>query len=229
LRTTPLTCTTVFRDMSFFPSLSAPLQLGDLLARFPRSVPPLLHLHDRILRDRSPLTVAERELIAAFVSGLNACTYCHGSHVIAAEAFGIDPSLVAALLVDIETSGVADPLKPLLRYIEKLTRTPARLVPADADAVYTAGWSEQALFDAVMVGALFSFMNRVVNGAGITLDPLAMTAEDIASRRARMAQSGDDPYAAPRSYGALLAHWGIDTEETARRNGQGPDESPDET
>jgi len=212
--------------MSFFPSLSAPLQLGDLLVRFPQSVPTLLHLHDRILRDHSPLTVAERELIAAYVSGLNACTYCHGSHVIAAEAFGIAPSLIAALLVDIETSGVADPLKPLLRYIEKLTRTPSRLAPDDAVAVYAAGWSEQALFDAIMVCALFNFMNRVVNGAGIVLDPRAMPSEDIASRSARMAQTGDDPYAAPRSYGALLARWGINTDDTTSGNQQPADDAP---
>jgi AhpD family alkylhydroperoxidase len=33
--------------------------------------------------------VAERELIAAYVAGLNACGYCHGIHIAVAEAFGI--------------------------------------------------------------------------------------------------------------------------------------------
>ena len=51
-----------------------------------------MEYHDRLMRDHSPLTVAERELIAAYVSGLNACTYCYGSHVIAAGAFGVDES-----------------------------------------------------------------------------------------------------------------------------------------
>jgi AhpD family alkylhydroperoxidase len=41
------------------------------------------------LRGPSPFTVAERELIAAYVSGLNACGYCHGIHRVTADAFGV--------------------------------------------------------------------------------------------------------------------------------------------
>jgi len=69
-------------------------------------------------------------------------------------------------------------------------------------------------------------MNRVVNGAGIILDPLAMPAEDIASRSARMAQTGDLPYAARRSYGALLARWGINTDDTTGGIQQPADDAP---
>ena len=86
--------------MSQFPSLPDDHQLADVFKRFPQSVGPLLAYHDRVLRDWSPLTVAERELIAAYVSALNACTYCHGSHQLAAEAFGIDASLLETLLQD---------------------------------------------------------------------------------------------------------------------------------
>lgn len=71
--------------MSIFPSLPDDAQLADVFRRFAKGVPALLAYHDDILRDRSPLTVATRELIAAYVSGLNACTYCHGSHCPSSE------------------------------------------------------------------------------------------------------------------------------------------------
>ena len=44
------------------------------------------------------------------------------------------------------------------------------MTQADADAVYAAGWDEQALHDAVAVCALFNFMNRYVQGLGIPAD-----------------------------------------------------------
>jgi alkylhydroperoxidase family enzyme len=58
----------------------------------------------------------------------------------------------------------------VLRYVGKLTATPAKLTQADADAVFAAGWDEQALYDAVLVCALFNFMNRMVDGLGVKAD-----------------------------------------------------------
>ena len=41
----------------------------------------------------------QRELIAAYVSGLNACTYCHGTHLAVAAACGVAPEVIKALLI----------------------------------------------------------------------------------------------------------------------------------
>jgi alkylhydroperoxidase family enzyme len=62
-------------------------------------------------------------------------------------------------------------MKPVLRYATKLTREPSSVTQADADAIYAAGWDETALYHAVAVAALFNFMNRLVEGMGIELDP----------------------------------------------------------
>ena len=42
------------------------------------------------------------------------------------------------------------------------------VAPGDADQVLAAGWPEQALHDAGAVCGLFSLMNRLVEGLGIT-------------------------------------------------------------
>lgn len=196
--------------MRVFPSIEGEPNLDKVFRRFPHTIRPLLEYHDRLLRDPSPLTVAERELIAAYVSGVNSCTFCHGAHVVAARAFGIDPALFDGLMADVASSQVDNRLKPILAYVGKLTRTPSMMTEADAHKVYEAGWDEQALFDAVSVCALFNFMNRIVEGSGIKANPLEADNAEIESRMKRMGGKSGDPHRAEWSYTKLEKLWGIE-------------------
>jgi alkylhydroperoxidase family enzyme len=85
-----------------------------------------------------------------------------------AQAFGVSEGALNALLDDIGTAPVAHRMKPVLRYVAKLTLTPAKVTPSDAEAVLAAGLEEQALHHAVAVCGLFNLMNRLVDGLGIT-------------------------------------------------------------
>lgn len=156
--------------MAFLPSLPPEARLLDLFKAFPETARPLLDYHQVLLRGPSPFSQAERELIAAYVSGLNACAYCHGVHTAVAEVFGVSEGLLADLVADLETASVDARLRPVLRYVRKLTLTPARITPGDAEEVFAAGWDERALHDAVSVCAPFNFMNRLVEGLGIHAD-----------------------------------------------------------
>lgn len=154
--------------MSLFPSLPAEAHLSDVFKRFPKGLRPLLELHDALLRDDGALTIAQRELIAAYVSGLNGCDFCYGAHTLMAQAFGVDPALLEALITDLDAAPVDDRLKTLLRYLGHLTRTPSRIPRPAIDEVRAAGWSEEALYEAVSVCALYSYMNRIAEAAGLT-------------------------------------------------------------
>lgn len=156
--------------MTLFPSLPTPPHLSDVYRRFPEHVKPILDYHDRLLRGESPLSVGERELIAAYVSGLNACGFCYGAHKLYADIFGFDPEIVEQTVANLETAPVDPKLKPLLRYAAKLKTLPPQLTAEDAKAVYDAGWSERALFDAIQVAALFNYMNRIIEGTGASFD-----------------------------------------------------------
>jgi uncharacterized peroxidase-related enzyme len=173
--------------MALFPSLPENPHLADLFRAFPEHVKPLLAYHDALLRRESPLTIAERELLAAFVSGLNACHFCLGAHKLYARAFGIDESIIDSLIADIDTADVEPKMKPILKYVAKLKDLPPRLETADAQAVFDAGWCERALFDAIQVAALFHFMNRIVEGAGVTFDYAdhPVSEQEIEARRTR--------------------------------------------
>jgi uncharacterized peroxidase-related enzyme len=174
--------------MSLFPSLPDNPHLSDVYKKFPECVRPVLAYHDLLLRGDSPLSVAERELIAAFTSGLNACSFCFGAHKLYAQAFGIDEALIDAMVKDIDSSDADEKLKPLLKYVAKLKDLPSKLTSADAKTVYDAGWSERALFDAIQVTALFNYMNRIIEGTGVsfsyTENPPSQ--DEMAERRTRL-------------------------------------------
>jgi uncharacterized peroxidase-related enzyme len=177
--------------MGRFNSLPEPPVLADVFARFPDAMRELCRIHDIKLRGPSPLGVAEREMIAAYVSGLNACNYCHGAHRMIAESQGMDPAVFESLLNDPAQAGIDERLLPILAYVKKLTETPSRMTDRDAEAVYAAGWDEQALFDAVFVCALFNFMNRLVEGCGVQMDEAAL--ESALERYEKMKDS-PEPY-----------------------------------
>ncbi len=153
--------------MTRIPSIGESPHLADVFKAFPHSIKPLLEYHDKILRDPSPLSVAERELIAAYVSGLNACSFCFGAHSILAEAAGIDTEIFDQIMTDVDNASIDDKLKPILKYVKTLTLEPSRCRDEQAQAIRDAGWTDEAIFNAVSVCALFNFMNRIVEGMGV--------------------------------------------------------------
>jgi len=139
----------------------------ELFTTYPDVAQPLGGLHQAIMRSASMFSEGERELMASLVSALNACDFCVGVHEAAAEGFGVEPGLLKSLLDDIDSAAVSDKLKPVLKYVAKLTRDPARIVIADTDAIRAAGWDDDAIHNAVCVVAFYSFMNRYVDGIGL--------------------------------------------------------------
>src|SRR5271169_1977565 len=143
--------------------------MRDLYLAHPATCKPLGELTEAAMRGPSPFTQGQRELIAAYVSGLNACTYCHTTHAGVAAAFGVEHDLFNVLLSDIDLAPVEERIQLILRYARKLTLSPARMTDADAAAIYEAGWGDDALYSTVLVTALFNFYNRLTDGVGLDL------------------------------------------------------------
>ena len=157
--------------MSNFPSLPENAHLSDVFKRFPKGLGPLLALHDDLLRSESEFTVAERELIAAYVSGLNGCAFCYGAHTLMARAFGIDAAVFQTLLEDPEAAAVPGRMLPVLKLARAVTLSAGRSPVAEMRGVLEAGWSEEAMFEAISIVALYNYMNRLVDGAGLEPGP----------------------------------------------------------
>jgi uncharacterized peroxidase-related enzyme len=174
--------------MAFFPSLPPDAGVRHILQLNPAAGRALIELHTAALRTDSNLTSKDKELIAAFVSGLNSCAYCHGVHKETAAAFGVPEDLIRSLLEDFERAEVDPRLKPILEYARLLTLTPARASQEGIDAVFEAGWSERDLHDAILTVCLFNFMNRLVDGHGVR-----GTAELCRERGLALREHGYDP------------------------------------
>jgi len=159
--------------MPFFKSLGLEDKVPHAFAKFNTGIErPLIDLHQVLMRSTdSPFTIAQRELLASFVSGTNACKYCTGAHTATAVEFGVDANLIESLLGDIDTADVDENMKPIFKYLKKLTLEPTKIVQADADAVFNSGWSERALYDAIIICCTWNFMNRFVEGLGLTVIP----------------------------------------------------------
>ena len=71
------------------------------------------------------------------------------------------------MLSDLDASAIDDKLKPVLRFVKKLTETPSRMVQGDVDAIFDAGWDEDCYHYAVMICGLFNMMNRIMDGYGV--------------------------------------------------------------
>jgi uncharacterized peroxidase-related enzyme len=156
--------------MPYLRSLRPGASLIDVFKAFPETSKPLIEFHEVLLRGSSPFSSAERELIAAFVSGLNRCDYCHGVHTATAERMGVEAGLLPRIAHDGILNDVAPRLRPVLALARKLTLSPDSMTKAEADAVLAAGWDDTALYHVVAVTALFNFMNRLVEGLGIELE-----------------------------------------------------------
>lgn len=97
--------------MTHLRSLPPKASLLDVFKAFPGTSKPLLEFHQALLRGPSPFNEMERELIAAYVSGLNRCRYCHGIHTAVAERLGAASGVASRL---VEGLGI-EPTRPMCR------------------------------------------------------------------------------------------------------------------
>ncbi len=124
-----------------------------------------------LLRGESPLSPAECELIAAFVSAENDCTFCSCSHAAAARhLFGLDQNLVDEVLRDYTSAPISGKMKALLSIAQRV-RQDARTVTDDlVEAAREQGATDRDIHDTVLIAASFCMFNRYVDGLA-TLTP----------------------------------------------------------
>lgn len=126
---------------------------------------PLYQLVDCLLRGKSELSEAERELIAAYVSYRNQCVFCYSSHAAAASVLlKGNQDLVQTVLIDPEQASISPKLKILLR-IAGAVQQDARTVSSEMiGEAKTCGATEREIHDTVLIAATFCFFNRYVDG-----------------------------------------------------------------
>ena len=150
-----------------------------------RSTDHLVRFTEEVMRGPSPLSRGMRELIGAFVSNKSQCSFCSCAHAPVAERL-LGKELVEEVMLDFENSRLDRAHKELFRYLTKVAQSAAQVSAADVEKLKEAGWSEEAIYDALTVASLFKFYNTWNNGSGVQ----TMTSEDYDHSGERLINMG---------------------------------------
>jgi alkylhydroperoxidase family enzyme len=80
---------------------------------------------------------------------------------------------VDAVLADFRTAPITEPMRALFSFLEKMNRASSQLQAEDVATVVAAGWTEEAVYDAITVCALFNFYNKWIDATGVSDMPAA--------------------------------------------------------
>ncbi len=136
----------------------------------------LYELAQVLLRGDSPLSQADRELIATHVSSRNNCMFCMSSHAAAArELYGEGRDVVDCVIQEVDAAPVSEKLKALLNIAGKVQQSGKAVTEADIAAAREQGATDRDIHDTVLIAATFSMFNRYVDGLNsyTPVDPAA--------------------------------------------------------
>jgi AhpD family alkylhydroperoxidase len=131
---------------------------------------PMSKVTHEAMRGPSSWTVADRELMAAFIAKTNQCEFCTKAHsAVAQRAYGSGKK-ISAMLYELDTAApdnaaIAEPLRATLLMLGKLT-TEHSVDADDIRAVLTAGASRPQIEDALAVCFSFNVIGRLADAFG---------------------------------------------------------------
>jgi hypothetical protein len=71
------------------------------------------------------------------------------------------------VLADVESCPFDDRHKALFRFIDVVNHDSIRITARDLDIVRSTGWTDEELYFAITVCALFNFYNRWIDATGV--------------------------------------------------------------
>jgi uncharacterized peroxidase-related enzyme len=129
---------------------------------------PMSTVTQEAMRGPSSWSVADRELMAAFVAQANQCAFCIKAHsAVAQRAYG-DSKKVSAALSNLDAATIEEPLRSTLLMLGKLTRE-YTVNADDMRTVLAAGASRQQIEDALAVCFSFNVIGRLADAFGFAV------------------------------------------------------------
>ncbi|MBX5495018.1 MAG: peroxidase-related enzyme [Bryobacteraceae bacterium] len=161
-------------------------QIWHLFAYKPAMTQHLEQLTQAVMRGPSPLSPGFRELIATLTSKRNQTPFCATTHAASTTELLGNRELVEAVLHDPRSAPVTPAEKALLLFVEKVNHEFWKIGEEDFEILRAAGWSDEAIYDAITVCALFNFYNRWVRSTGVS----QMGEEGVRTSGERLARTG---------------------------------------
>ena len=73
----------------------------------------------------------------------------------------------------------------MLEFVEKSTRSPSAMTPADLDVLRGCGFSDVDILDIVHITSYFNYINRVADALGVDAEPDFEPIQEICPERYR--------------------------------------------
>lgn len=116
------------------------------------------------------LTRRQKELIGTYVSALNECPYCRGSHAYFLECQAGTETADAVRGLQLNDADITRAERRLLEFAGLLTRSSHQVRRDDVESLREVGWNDNQIAEAVYVAAMFALFNRIANAFGL-VDP----------------------------------------------------------
>jgi uncharacterized peroxidase-related enzyme len=150
--------------------------------------PPLLEqmiaLASTLLFAESHLSRKIKEMIATYISALNACPYCLDSHASFLRTQGGSNELLQTLSnANLDSPSLTLRERRMLDFVGKVTIESHKISPDDINLMKSVGWAQQEIAEAVHITALFACFNRVANTFGLPSQNLLDHGPDLVHAR----------------------------------------------
>jgi uncharacterized peroxidase-related enzyme len=139
-------------------------------SRLPGVLRESMRLYREIMFGPSPLSRAQRELLAAVTSSANSTQYCAIAHWHDFRDEVDDQNLVDRIMEDWRSADIDEADRALIAFAEKLTWANSTVGAPEIDSLRSHGFDDIAISSAVQVVAYFNYINRVADGLGVDLE-----------------------------------------------------------
>jgi uncharacterized peroxidase-related enzyme len=134
-----------------------------VLAHRPEEFRAFFAYHDALMEKEGGLTKAEREMVVVATSGANQCQYCVVAHGAILRVRAKDPRIADQVAVNYRKADITPRQKALLDFAMKVSRHSEEIGDADLEAMRAAGFTDDDIWDAGAIAALFALSNRMAN------------------------------------------------------------------
>jgi uncharacterized peroxidase-related enzyme len=120
------------------------------------------------------LTRRQKEMIATYISTLNACPYCLDSHAYFLTVQGATIETMKAIAAGrLDEAKISPPERELLRFTGRINSESFKIAADEVQRLRDLHWREEQIAEAVHVAAMMGLCNRVANAFGLAAQGLS--------------------------------------------------------
>ena len=134
----------------------------------PAAARSLIDMGSALLFSDGSLIRRQKEMIATYISSLNACPYCFDSHGFFLTVQGASIETVKAIAANtLDEAKISAPERELLRFAGKVNSESFKIEDGDVQRLRDHLWQDEQIAEAVHVAAMMGLCNRVANAFGL--------------------------------------------------------------